>query len=340
MKNLLFDLCRQKGVSGYEDNIADYCVEYLSRYAPAEKDFNNNVIAVMGSGCPQKTILLDAHIDQIGLIVTDIDENGFVKADKCGGADLRVLPGSPVTIHGKRDINGIICCMPPHLSDGKEGEAVAADNLWIDAGLPPEEAGDVVSIGNAVSLYGEPRMLIGTRVASPSLDNRAGVAVLLKTVEYISKSELNARVIVLLSCQEETYASGAKTKAYEYNPDECICVDVSFASQPGVDNQYAEIALGEGPMVCLSPVLDRGMAKDLIAAADKYNIPYQLEVCPGRTGTNADCIAVAKKGVKSAVVSVPQRNMHTAAEIVDLKDLEYTAQLIAHYITRGGVSNE
>ena len=337
MIKVLKDLCTISGVSGNESAIADYCVKYLEKCGKVKKDFNNNVIAVFGEDNAEKTILLDAHLDQIGLIVTEIDENGFLKAEKCGGIDLRTLLGSPVTVYGKEKLSGVVCCMPPHLSDGKEDEAVSADNIWIDTGLPSDKVSEVVSLGDYITLDGKFTELLNNRVASASLDNRAGVAVLFRVCELLENVKHNYKIAILLSCQEETYATGAITKAFELDPDEAICVDVSFANQPGVDDQYSNIKLGNGTMICHSSTLDKEMSKTLVHLAELNNIPYQYEVCGGRTGTNADHIATTKSGVKTAVVSVPQRNMHTQVEIVDLNDIESTAKLIAEYIISGGV---
>lgn len=337
LRNLLFDLCRLGGVSGSENSVARFCTDYLSKYTEVETDSNNNVIATVGNKNADKTILLDAHLDQIGFIVTEITDDGFLRVDKCGGVDLRTALDAPVIVHGIEDIRGVICCMPPHLSDGNEDKAPEIDKIIIDLGIPADRVKKLVSTGDTVTFYTEPKVLLNNRVTSAALDNRAGVAALLKVCKYISNKELNYKVIILLSCQEETFATGARTKAFSSNPDECICVDVSFTAQPGVDGQYSNIILGKGPMLCISPNLNKPMLNKLKQLCETSDINYQLEICNGRTGTNADHIAVTKSGVKTAVISIPERNMHTQAEIVDLGDISDTARLIADYITCGGV---
>lgn len=337
LKKLLFKLCSLSGVSGTENSVAKFCAEYLSKYAEAETDSNNNVIATLGNKNAEKTILLDAHIDRIGFIVTEITDDGFLRVDKCGGVDLRTALDAPVIVHGKEDISGVVCCMPPHLSDGNEDKAPEIDKVIIDLGLPANMVKELVSVGDTITLYSEPKQLLGNRVTATALDNRAGVATLLKVCEHISEKKLNYKVIVLLSCQEETFATGAKTRAFSADSDECISVDVSFAAQPGVSGQYSNIALGKGPMLCISPNLNRPMFNKLKELCKKSDIDFQLEICNGRTGTNADHIAVTKSGVKTALISIPERNMHTQAEIVALSDIDDTARLISDYIIRGGV---
>lgn len=351
LKATLFDLCGCSGISGDERSVAKYCADFLSEYAEisVEIDDFNNVIAVFGSENAEKTFLLDAHIDQIGFIVTDIDENGFLSVDKVGGVDLRTALDAPVVVHGTKDLKGIICCMPPHLSDGNEDKAVTIDKVYIDLGLPVDEVKNSVSVGDSVTFFASPKELLNNRVTAAALDNRAGVCTLLRVAQLISTNKhiysdnpnvykFNPyKVVMVLSCQEETFATGAKTVPFNYDVDECICVDVSFASQPGVDDQYSNIKLGKGAMLCISPNLNREMYNRLKELADNLGYEYQTEVCSGKTGTNADSIVVSKSGVKTAVVSIPEKNMHTQAEIISLDDIEETAKLINVYIINGGV---
>lgn len=338
MKDLVFDLCSCTGISGDEKSVCEYCKRYLSNYTDnVEMDFNNNVKAVIGNENAGYTFLLDAHLDKIGFIVSDIDDNGFLRVDTVGGIDTRTLLDAPVIVNGNEQLKGVICCMPPHLSDGDENKAVETDKIWVDLGLPYKNVKEIVSIGDSVSFYVEPKSLINNRITASALDNRAGVAAVLKAAELLSKKNINSKVIILLSCQEETYAAGAKTLPFNYDIDESICVDLSFASQPGVESPYSDIKLGKGPMLCISPNLNREMYNKLKEICEDKSIPYQIEVCNGKTGTNADHITLSKSGIKSALISIPEKNMHTQAEIANLKDIENTVELIVNYIVKGGL---
>ena len=181
-----------------------------------------------------------------------------------------------------------------------------------------------------------PRFL-GDKITSPALDDRCGVAALLRAAELIDTDA--CRVVLLFSSQEETFGTGAKTGAFALDADEAVAVDVSFASQPEVSGLYGKIGLGKGPMICISSVTDRQMSRALTELARREGIPYQLEPIAGSTGTNADGIAVTKGGVRTAVVSVPQRYMHTPVEVISLADVENTARLLAAYVNCGGVTN-
>lgn len=340
MKELIFELCSTAGVSGSEEPITQLCREKLEKYADTSIDKNGNLIAVMGNKNAEKTILLDAHLDRIGFIAVQINENGFVKVDSCGGIDIRTLADTLVVAQNKSGLVGVICCNPPHLSDGNEDKATPMDKVWVDFGLPYEEISKKISVGDVLTFYSSPKQLLNNRICSSALDNRCSIAALIKCAEKLSGKELDYRVVILLSAQEETYGTGAKTGAFTVTPDEAIIVDVSFASQPDVSGQYSEIELSKGPMICISPILSRKMTDKLIKIAEDNSIPFQYEPIASSTGTNADSIAVSKSGIGCALVSIPQRNMHTPNEIIDISDVENTSELIARYIVSGGAFDD
>lgn len=327
---LLEKLCGAKGVSGAENEAAAVAAELLGKYMPVTVDALGSVTGTSGNGGVH--ILLDAHLDQIGLVVTAIDEDGFIKVAKCGGADIRVLAAAEVTVHGKEKLFGVITSTPPHLSTSDDsGKAKGFDDIAVDIGTDKKAAEKLVSLGDRITFNGEFMHLAGSRVSSPSIDDRAGVAAILRCLEILEDKELNCKLSVMFSVQEETGGSGAQTAAFAADADEAIAVDVSFASAPGVSSEkYA--SLGGGAMVGYAPSLDYEMSRKLTEIAEKENIPNQCEVMGGKTGTNCDEIQVAGKGVKTALISVPLRNMHTAVEVCDLEDIESTARLMAEYI--------
>lgn len=335
LEQLIFELCSVHGVSGSETPALNAAKKYLEQSAEVSVDNNGNLIAVLGNKEADKTILLDAHIDRIGFIITDIDNKGFVKVDRLGGVDIRTLQDS--VLASENGLKGTVCCLPPHLSDGSEDKATPIDKTWVDFGMPREQVEKHLKIGDTLTFSTVPRRLLNDKITAPALDDRCGVAALIRAAELIDTDEY--RVVILLSTQEETYGTGAKTGAFSINADEAVAVDVSFASQPDVTGQYGKIELGKGPMICISSVLSREMSNKLISVAKERGIPYQLEPIAGATGTNGDHIAVTKSGVKTAVVSIPQRYMHTPVEVISLSDVENTAQLIAAYINCGGAFN-
>ncbi len=265
-------------------------------------------------------------------MITGINDEGFVKIDKVGGVDARVLQDTVLV--SENGLYGTVCCLPPHLTDGNEDKATPLAKTWVDFGLPAEEVKRQLRLGDTLTFAAKPQKLLGDKITSPALDDRCGVAALLRAAELIDTEAY--KVILLFSAQEETYGTGAKTGAFAFDLDEAVAVDVSFASQPDVSGQYGKIELGKGPMICFSSVMDRRMSQKLTEVAKEKNIPYQLEPIAGATGTNGDHIAVSKSGVKAAVVSVPQRYMHTPCEVISFADVENTARLLAAYINCGG----
>ncbi len=334
---LLEKLCGAKGVSGAENKAAQVASELLGKYMPVKTDPLGSVTGTVGDG--DVHILLDAHLDQIGLVVTAVDEDGFLKVAKCGGVDIRVLAAAEVNVHGKEDIFGVITSTPPHLSKPEDSnKAKGFDEIAVDIGMKREDALKIVSPGDRITFNGGFLKLLGSRVVSPSIDDRAGVAAILRCLELLEAKELGCKVSVLFSVQEETGGSGAQTGAFSACADEAIAVDVSFAAAPGISGEKYAV-LGGGTMIGYAPSLDYEMSRRLSDIAEKKNIPNQPEVMGGRTGTNCDEIQVAGKGVKTALLSIPLRNMHTAVEVCDLEDIENTAKLMAEYIIGRGGAN-
>jgi putative aminopeptidase FrvX len=331
LKELIFRLCAEPGTPGDENAVAKAAAQELRKYAQVHIDGMGNVVAKMGTPGAKNHIMLDAHIDQIGLIVTNIDENGFIRVDRCGGIDRRVLPGSPVTIYGQEVLTGIVCCTPPHLSDGSEDKVTPVEKMAIDAGLSKEQADALIRPGDRILLNANPRSLIGNRITAAGLDDRAGVVALIRCVQLLSAEKLNCELTVLCSTREEVGGQGAQTGTYCVNPTQAIAVDVSFAMQPGVPPEKCG-TLGGGPMIGIAPPLSRKMTDAFIAIAKKMDIPYKLDIMGSSTGTNSDEIASTRAGVQTELISIPLRYMHTPVEVIDLADVENTAKLIAEYI--------
>ena len=331
LTEMLFRLCGAAGTPGDESAPRDAAEREFAPYAETGTDTLGNLTAKMGDPEAREHILVDAHLDQIGLIVTQVDENGFLHIDRCGGVDRRVMPGTAVTVFGEKPLCGIVCCMPPHLTGGKEEEVPEIAAMTVDIGCGAEEAKKLVHPGDRIAFRTEPKKLLGTRVSAPGLDNRASVAVMVRCAQMLAGEKLGCRVTFLCSTREEVGGQGAVTGAYLASPTRAVAVDVGFARQPRVKPEQSG-ELGGGPMIGFAPVLDRGMSEQLVRIAEREKIPYRRDVMGGDTGTNSDAIAVTKEGVPTALVSVPERYMHTPAEVADLRDIEMSARLIAAYI--------
>lgn len=332
------NLCSAPGVSGCEGNAASVAEDYLRAYAPdARTDSFHNVIGVVNKPKEgQKTILLDAHIDEIGLVVTHIDELGFLKVTGCGGVDRRLILGQSVTIFGKVPIKGIVSTIPPHLSSADDSKKVPEiDAVTIDIGMNKEEAQQVISLGDRALFHSQFSSLMGNRVSSRALDDRAGVAAILRALDLLKGKELPCGLTVLFSSQEETGEKGAEMASYRIAPDIAVAVDVSFAATPDATEHKCG-KMGNGVMIGIAPSLTKGISQRFAALAEQEQIPYQLEVMGGNSGTNADVIGVQQGGVQTGLLSIPLKYMHTPVEVVDLNDIESVAQLLACYLEKFG----
>ena len=335
ISDLLFRLCDTFAGSGREEKIANLIKTEMQNFSnEIIIDKNKNVICHLGKSNVKKNILIEAHIDQISMVITAIDDNGFLNISPCGGVDCRVLPGSTVLICGKKIITGIVCTTPPHLRAKEDIGFEKTENLIIDTGLTGKELKDVVSIGDYVYFDVKPEKLLDNKITAPGLDNRAGVAVLIRCAQMLESEKIDCSVTLLFSTQEEINALGAKTAVFDLNPTEAIAVDVSFAKQANnLEERCGE--LSHGPMIGIAPSLSRKMSNKFIKLAEQNNVPHQIEIMSSLTGTTADSITVSRGGIPCGLLSVPLRYMHTPVEVIDCNDVEFTAKLLSLYILAG-----
>ena len=333
IKDLLFTLSALDGVGTISD-ASDKAYEILSKYAKTDRMSNLTVIGFL-QGKANYTIMLDAHIDQIAFVVTDIDDNGFLTVSNSGGIDIRMLPSREVTVHGKKKISAVFCSTPPHLASG-EVEYSDISNIKLDT-LLGKKAKEIISVGDYVTFSVTP-FEMGNLLCGRSFDDRAAVTCILELAKRLSGKDLPCNVAFVLSDGEELGLRGIRTASFKVNPNEAIAVDVSFGDGPDISADDCG-KLGKGGMIGISPSLDKRVSQKLIDIAKENNIPYQLEVMGSSTGTNADMISVTREGVKTTTLSIPLRNMHTEVETLDIKDLYSVCDLLERYILSGGVGN-
>lgn len=326
---LIKNLVKYPAVSGNEKDLINYLKEILSNYGTVETDSMNNVICTFGNGYH---VLLDAHIDEIGFVVTSVTDDGFLKLGDVGGIDNRMLLGSEVTVWGKQKVNGIISTLPPHLQKSSDEKKVPDLNeVSVDIGMNKEDALKVISLGDRVTFKRKFNVLLNNQISSNCLDDRAGVAAVINSLDELKK--LPVKVTVLFSTQEEVGTRGAKIGPHAKNIDECIAVDVSFGYTPGCDKEDCG-EIGKGVMIGYSPILDRENSNVLKNVALECNIPFQQEIMNGRTGTNADVISVCENGIKCSLLSIPLKYMHTPVEVVKVDDVNSVSDLITAYVKK------
>lgn len=332
---MLETLCAAPGVSGCETaalEAVNRCAEEAGlRFAP-QGALSSLKAVINPHSDAENGVLLLAHIDKIGCMVTGIDEaTGFLRIFPAGGCDARVAPASRVTVYGRRPLPGVIVSTPPHLVKKEDAKtALPLEKLTVDCGLPYEEIAALVFPGDRVQFDAPVLPLAGGRIAAPYLDNCAGVAAVLLAAKAL-RGKTNRRVELVLTAQEETGRRGAVTAAFASQCPTALAVDVTFAAAPGVKEQESA-PLGSGARIGVAPILSRAVSQGLIEAAEKNGVPYTVEVMGRSTGTDADMAGIAGCGKRTGLVSIPVRNMHTPAETVDPADIEAAAALIWRYI--------
>ena len=276
-------------------------------------------------GGNEKKIGIFAHTDEISLVVSKDAGNGFFYLETVGGVDPKILPASRVKVYTRSGIvKGVIGIMAPHITPPeKKGKVQGYDELLLDASMSNWEK---IRIGDRVILDVNPCEMNG-KVCGKALDNRAGCASLILASERLKKLVLRNNVFFVFSSMEEVGGPGAKSVAHQLRLDYAVVVDVTFAEDTG---HSQKIEIGKGPAIGIGPFIDRDLVDLAVSVAKENNIPHQIEPLPGRTGTDVDSIRRAWIGIRTLLLSIPLLHMHTPVEIVDPKDIEETARLIAH----------
>lgn len=325
-------LCQTGGPSGYEAPVADLASQLLTPWMDEVwTDRLGNVIGLRRCGKPNaKKLLLDAHLDQIGLMVTGA-EDGYLRFASIGGVDPRMLPDREVTILTQPPRLGIITCLPPHALSAEDREkAPALGEYYVDTGLSQETVEREIPVGTPMVFRESFLELAGDKICSGALDDRSCFAALLRTAELLSQEQLDVDLYIMGSTREETGGTGAMVGTSTIDPDFCVAVDVTHGATPDSAKGRA-YDLGGGPAVGIGPNMTRWMTRRMLDKAQALDISVQKEVMGGDTGTNAWGMQICNEGIATAVLSLPLRYMHTPVEVVDLADLEQTAQLLAAF---------
>jgi len=333
---LLRRLSEAHGVSGYEHEVRDLVCEELGRFADEIRtDALGNVIAVKRGEAPEPrpAVMIATHMDEIGLMVSDLEE-GFLHFQQVGGYDDRVLLGQEVIVHGRSDLAGIIGARPPHvLPKGERDKPIPYEKLRIDVGLSPEEVAQQVRVGDLVTMNRSLVELKGGLVAGKALDDRASVTAAVVCLEELGRMHHTWDVYAVATVQEETGYQGSITSAYGLQPDIGIAVDVTFAKQPGTPDE-ATYELGKGPTIGCGPNFHPKLQEALAETARVLEMSAPLEPSERPGGTDAYAIQISRGGIPAALLSIPVRSMHTPVETVSVKDVERTGRLLAAFIAR------
>jgi putative aminopeptidase FrvX len=337
-KTFLRNLLTQCGPSGFEEDTQTCWSKRTAKYADrVERDVHGNAIAALNPEA-ERRVIITGHCDEIGFIITHISDEGFLHIASIGGIDDGVLPGTQVKVlTNKGHIDGIIGKKPIHLMEPEDRKKTTkVKELWVDIGAKDrKDALKFVELGNAIAFAPNYLELKNGVFSSKGCDDKVGSFVVSEVIRILSKKpKLDVGVWSVSTVQEEVGLRGARTSAFGINPEIAIAVDVGFASDtPGIDKRVVgEVSLGKGPILHAGPNINRVLGKLLETTARKKKIKCQFSSEPGATGTDANALQITRQGTAAALVSIPNRYMHTMVETCSFSDLENSARLIAETI--------
>ncbi|MCL1820753.1 MAG: M20/M25/M40 family metallo-hydrolase [Oscillospiraceae bacterium] len=312
--------------SGYESKAAELAAEYLRQFTnDVQIDTLGNVIGMIPSPTGVKTLLIDAHIDEIGVMVSG-HEGGFLRFVTLGGIDPRMLMAREIRFLTGH--YGVVACLPPHIQQSSDADkCIPVEDLYIDIGL---DDASCIPIGTVGVFDTELADWNNGCVIGKALDDRAAFLIILRALELI-KSPVRINIAVVASVQEEAGHRGAKTAAFGLNPDLCIALDVTHARTPDAPEDRTFV-FGGGPVIGVAPSIPRSMSDTLKKLAKDNGIPYQIEVMSGNTGTNDWAFQTTREGIPAACLLLPLKYMHSPIEMFNKDDFENTAKLLAAFI--------
>jgi endoglucanase len=323
--------------SGYEQPAAKLWRNYVKNDVDELiADVHGNSIAVLNPKAEFK-FMLAGHIDEIGLMITHIDDKGYIYTAQIGGMDPALLVGQRVSIiTDKGPILGVIGRKAIHQMQAEERKkGVEMENIWIDIGAENKKAAEKrVQIGDPIIIDVQCRILHDDKMVSRATDDKAGAFVVAETMKALAKKKLNICVIGVATVQEEVGLRGAITSAYHVHPRAGIAVDVTFASDhPDTDpKKTGEVKLGKGPVLHRGPNINPVMERELFKIAKAKKISYQLTAEPRPTGTDANAIQICRGGAAAGLISIPNRYMHTPVEVISLKDMDNCVKLLTEFL--------
>lgn len=343
LKPFLKQLISLPGLSAFEDPVREVIADaWRPLVDELEVSRTGSLHGIKrGTGAdPRPRILLAAHMDAIGLMVTQVTPDGFLRITEVGGVDPRILPYTPVMVHatenGQPRALPAIVVQPPDslLPPSQKGKPVGLEHLLVDTGLPAAETCTLVRPGDLVSFATEPVDLAGETLAGHTLDNRASVAAVTACLDELQHARHAWDVYAVATVQEEETLLGALTSPFSIRPQIAVALDVTFAKGPGVSGDHRAFALGRGITLDWGPNTHPAVFDAFKDLAEKLDLPFSVSVYPSYSGTDAMGMQIVAEGIPTMVVSIPLRYMHTPVEMISYKDVARAGHLLAEFIAR------
>lgn len=335
--SLLKKICLAPGAPGYEQKIRELVIKEVTPLVDeVTVDAMGSVIALK-KGKGDKRVMVAAHIDEIGFMVTHIDKNGFIRFDTLGGFDAKTLTSQRVIIHGKKDIIGVMGCKPVHLMKAEEkGKPLPATEYFIDTGMKKEVVDKYISVGNSITRERE-LIEMGECVNSKSLDNRVSVYILLETLRKLKDVQVPYDIYAAFTVQEEVGLRGAISSAHHIDPDFGFALDVTIAFDvPGASPHEMVTELGEGAAIKIkdgSVISDYRMVEYMKTTANNHKINWQPEVLPAGGTDSGGIQRYGKKGAITGAISIPTRYIHQTIEMANKEDISDCISLLTSCIS-------
>ena len=324
--------------SGFEEKQQAVCKAYAAPFVDEiYKDVHGNQFHVRNKDAAVR-IMLAGHVDELGLMVNTIDDNGFIGFVPIGGVDAATLPGQRVHLHGASGtVPGVIGRKAIHLTPQEDRKKFTEiHQMWIDIGAKErEDAESIAAVGDPITIDQDFLPLRDDKIVARALDDRIGAFICLEAMRLLKEVPLQVAVYCVTTVQEEIGLRGATTGAYGCNPHAGLAVDVAWATDHpnGEGDRYGHTKIGGGPILDKGPNINPVVRRGLVEAAAHKDIPLQHRACPRGTGTDANAMQLSRGGTATAIIGVPNRYMHTPVELVSLRDVEQCSALIAEWIT-------
>lgn len=342
LKERMIDLASLMTVSGFESRAhAALRAKLGGIFDEITTDAVGSVICTKRCGrAGAPTILVDAHIDEIGMMVTEILDGGFLRVLNLGGIDTRIMPAAEVCIYGTETIYGVVASTPPHLQKPDAAKKLTPiTELLIDTGYSRERLEQIVPLGTPIGFVPRYTELLGGKISGKGFDDKACAAIAIAAIESVEREALAGDVTLLLAVQEETTMLGGTTGAAGIDPDYALVTDVTFGETPDTKKGDA-FPLGSGVVISLSAVTDRRLTARTVELAKDKGIGYHRSVEPTGTGTDANATQLTNCGIPTVVVSLPLRYMHTYHELISNDDAEALRSLIAAFLADRSIAEE
>lgn len=335
IRNYIYKFSEQASPSGFEAGVIDVWKELIAQYVDSVEttSLGNGVATINGDDA--SSIMIIAHADEIGFIITRVDlDKKIAYFDEIGGIDTKLLPGRVVEFinsQGEKVI-GVIGSQPIHCQSrfvSSESSKLEVRDLWIDFGDNIEK----IALGDC-GVISQSYVQCGNNISGRALDNKSGLSVLVELASMLNDYPVRPKIYLVASTMEEIGARGVRSVVNAFSPSMCVVVDVAIATDTPFHNQAnsSPIVLGGGPVITVGPNLDRGMTNKLRSVAKQQSLSYQVEVIGHPTGTDANPIQIMQSGIPCALVGIPCRYMHTPVETINICDLKIATEIIYNYL--------